>query len=76
MRFQTIPSTVPETDLSRRVSELAQTGGPEWVVPAVKCDERSMLFSLADGKSITDAAWKVIKPDRALPFVDDAESSP
>ena len=32
---QTIPSTVPEPDLSRRVGELAQTGGPEWVVPAV-----------------------------------------
>ena len=76
---QTIPSTVPGTRPASPPStftELAQTGGPEWVVPAVKCDERSMLFSLADGKSITDAAWKVIKPDRALPFVDDAESSP
>lgn len=34
MRFQTIPSTVPDSPPST-VTELAQTGGPEWVVPAV-----------------------------------------
>ena len=44
---QTIPSTVPETDLSRRVSELAQTGGPEHLVTLVGVALALLLLAAA-----------------------------
>lgn len=59
---QTIPSTVPETDLSRRVGELAQTGGPEWVVPAVMFAVALLLagaalWALADSRKGGREEW-------------------
>lgn len=38
-------------------------------------DTKSLVFALADGKDITDAIWKQIKPERTLPFTDTQETA-
>ena len=46
---QTIPSTVPENPpaIVQQFDELAQTGGPEWVFPAVMAAVALILLGAA-----------------------------
>ncbi len=38
---------------------------------AVESEHRSLLFAIADDKSLAPLIWKQVKPERALPFVED-----